>query len=126
MKILLLVSIFIALAIVVPMPAMARADINAGIFLPPTIAFESHPKVKMMSDTGGVFVVADAAADIPKESPTGKDEEQKGQFMEKGKPTESEGKSNWKINVWPVKPADNVKSLPQMKEENKHVPPDRE
>ncbi|NJD55627.1 MAG: hypothetical protein FIA94_04380 [Nitrospirae bacterium] len=124
MKKLLLLSLFFALAIVVPMPTMAGGDMHAGISLPPHIAFEAPPEV-MTPDTSGAYVVADAAADTPKDSPTGRDEKQQDQSLEKGKSSGSEGKSDWKINVWPVQPPDNVKSLPQMKDENKHTPPDR-
>ncbi len=125
MKELLLASIFFALAVVVPMPTMAGVDINAGISLPPPIAFEARPEVIMMRDTGGVYLVADADADTAKGGPAGRDEKQQGQVLEEGKTTRPEEKSDWKINVWPVQPPDNVKSLPEMKDENKHTPPDR-
>jgi hypothetical protein len=123
MKKLLLVSLFFALAIVVPMPTMAGVDINAGVSLPPPV-FEAPPEVTVMPDTGGVYVVADADADTPRGGPTGKDEQQD-QSLETKKKTEPEDTSDWKINVWPVQPPDNVKSLPQRKDENKHTPPDR-
>lgn len=125
MKKLLLVSISFALANVVPLPTMARVDINAGISLPPSVVFEARPEAIIMPGTGGVFVVADVDADTPKGGPTGRDEKQQGQVLEEGKTTGAEEKSDWKINVWPVQPPDNVKSLPQMKDENKHTPPDR-
>ena len=125
MKKLLLVSIFFTFAIIVPMPAMAGLDINAGISLPPPIAFEAPQEVRVMPDTSGVYLVAAVDADTPQGSPTGRDEKQQDQSLERGKPTGSEHKSDWKLNLWPVKPPDNVKSLPEMKDENKHTPPDR-
>ena len=89
-------------ALIVPMPTMAGADINAGVYL-----------------------VADINADTPQGGPTGRDEKQPDQALEREKPAGSEHKSDFIINVWPVKPQDNVKSLHEMKEENKHTPPDR-
>ena len=124
MKKLLLVSIFFTFAIVVPMPTMAGANINAGISLAPPIVFEAPPEVIAMP-ASGVFVFADADTDTPQGGTTGSDEKQQVQTLEKEKPTESQNKSDWKINVWPAKPTDNIKSLPQMKEENIHIPPDR-
>ena len=123
MKKLLLVSIFFTSAIIVPMPTMAGVDIHAGISLPSTIVFEAPPDVIVMPDTSGVYIVADA--DTPQGGPTGRDEKQQDQSLEKGKTTGSEDKSDWKINVWPVQTPDNVKSFPEMKDENKHTPPDR-
>ena len=125
MKKLLLILIFFTLVIVVPMPTMAGVDINAGISLPPPIVFEAPPEVIVMPDTGGVYIVADVDADTPQGSPRGRDEKQQDKSLEKGETTRSEDKSDWKLNVWPVQPPDNVKSLPQMKDENKHTPPDR-
>ena len=124
MKKLLLISIFFTLAIAVPLPTMASVDINAGISLPPTTVFEARPEVIMTPDIGGVFV-ADTDADAPKDSPTDMEEKQQGQLLETEQPTKSESRSNWKINVWPVKPRDNIKTPHEMKEENKHTPPDR-
>jgi len=123
MKKLLLVPIFFTFAIIVPMPVMGGVDINAGIYLPPPIEFEAPPEVIVMPDTSVVYVVADA--DAPQGSPTGRDEKQQDQSLEKKKTPASEDKSDWKINVWPVQPPDNVKSLPEMKDENRHTPPDR-
>ncbi len=123
MKKLLLVSIFFTFAIIFPMPTMAGVDIHAGISLPPPIAVETPPEVIVMPDTRGVYVVADA--DTPQGGPTGVDEKQQGQSLEKEKTTVPEDKSDWKINVWPVHPPDNVKSFPEKKDENKHTPPDR-
>ena len=124
MKKLLLVSIFFTFAIIVPMPTMAGVDINAGISLPPPIVFEAHPEVIVMPDTSGVYVVADADADTPQGSATGRDEKPQDESLEKGKPTRPEDKFDWKINVWPVKPTDNIKSLPKTWDP-KHTPPDR-
>jgi hypothetical protein len=125
MKKLLLVSIFFTFTIIIPVSIMAGVDIHAGISLPPLIVFEAPPEVIVMPDTRGVYVVADADADTPQAGPTGGDEKRQDQSLEKGKTPESEDKSDWKINVWPVQPPDNVKSLPEMKDENKHTPPDR-
>ena len=123
MKKLLLVSISLTLAIVVPMPTMAGLHRNAGISLPPPIVFEVRPEIIAMPYTSGVYVIADA--DTPQGDSTGRDEKQQGQSLEKGKTTESEDKPQWRINVWPVQPPDNVKSGHEMKDENKHTPPDR-
>jgi hypothetical protein len=125
MKKLLLASIFFTFAITVPMPATAGAGINAGISLPPPIVFTVPPDVIAMPDASGVYVVADADEDVPQGGPTRTDERQQDQSVEKGKATGPEYKSDWKINVWPVRPPDNVKTPHEMKEENKHTPPDR-
>ena len=125
MKKLLLVSICFTSAIVFPMPTTARVDLSAGISLPPPIVFEAPPEILMMPDAGGLFVVAEVDAGTPKGNSTGRDEKQQGQVLEEGKAAESEDKSDFKINVWPVQPPDNVKSLPEMKDDNKHTPPDR-
>ena len=124
MKRLLLISIFFTFTIIVLMPTMAAADINAGISLPPPIVFEAPPEVIVMLDTSGVYVVADADTDTPQGGPTGRDEKPQDESLEKGKTTGSENKSDWKINVWPVKPTDNIKSLPKTWDP-KHTPPDR-
>ena len=125
MKKLLLGAILLALAIVFPIPTMAAVGINAGLSLPPPIVFEAPPEVIVMPDTSGVYVVADVDADTPQGGPTGRDEKQQEPSLEKGKTTESEDKSDWKINVWPVQPPGNLKTPPEMKDENKHTPPDR-
>jgi hypothetical protein len=124
MKKLLLGTILLALAIVVPMPTMAGVDMNAGISLPPPIVFEAPPEVIVMPDTSGVYVVADADADTPQGGPTGKDEKQQDQSLEQGKTTGSENKSDWKINVWP-QPPDIPQTPHERKDENIHRPPDR-
>ncbi len=138
MKKLLLMSIFFAFAFVVPMPTMAGADIISGISLPPVIVFEAHPEVKVMP-ASDVYIVADVDADRPQANSTGKDqkrrnessekgklgkdEKRQNESLEKGKPTESKGKSNWKINVLPR--PDNMKSPIEKKEDQFHLPPDR-
>ena len=78
-----------------------------------------------MMPASGLFVVAEVDAGAPTGSSTGGDEKQQGQVLEEGKTAESEDKSDFRINVWPVQPPDNVKSLPEMKDDNKHTPPDR-
>ena len=122
MKKLLLMSIFFVFAIVVQTPTMAGVDIISGISLPPIIVFEAPAEVKVMS-ARGVYIVADVDADRPQANSTGKDEKQQNQPLEKGEPTESKGKSNWKINVFPH--PDNVKSPIEKKEDQFHLPPDR-
>ena len=105
MKRLLFGTIFLTVASAFPVVTMAGVDTNAGI-------------------TGGVFVVADADADTPQGGPTGRDEKSQDESLEKKKTTESKDKSDWEINVWPLKPPDNMKSFPERKEEQ-HIPPDR-
>ncbi|HBH61058.1 MAG TPA: hypothetical protein DDX85_04810 [Nitrospiraceae bacterium] len=112
-------------AMIVPMPTMAGVDINAGISLPPPMVFDAPPEVIVMPDTSGDYIVAVVAADTPQGGPTGRDGKQQDESLEKEKTTAPEEKSDWKINVWPVQPPDNVRSLPEMKDENKHTPPDR-
>ena len=80
---------------------------------------EAPPEVIVMpADTTGVYVVADIAADALQGGPTDRDGKQTNQSLEKEKPTESEHKSDWEINVLPVQPPDNVKSLPEINDEN--------
>ena len=122
MKKLLLISIFFAFAIVVPMPTMAGVDIISGISLPPIIVFEAHPEVKVMP-ASDVYIIADVDADTPQADSTGKDEKRQNESLEKRKPTESKDKSNWKINVLP--PPDNMKSPIEKREDEMHLPPDR-
>jgi len=124
MKRLLFGTIFLALVSAFPVVTMAGVDINAGISLPPPIVFEAPPEVIVMPDTSGVYVVAVVDADTPQGGPTGRDEKPQDESLEKGKTTESEHKSDWKINVWP-QPPDNVKTPHERKEENTHTPPDR-
>jgi len=122
MKKLLLISIFFAFAIVVPMPTMAGVDIISGISLPPIIVFDAPPEVRVMT-ASDVYIVADVDADTPQADSTGKDEKRQNESLEKRKPTESKDKSNWKINVLP--PPDNMKSPIERKEDEMHLPPDR-
>jgi hypothetical protein len=72
MKKLLVMFIFFAFAIVVPL------------------------EVKVMP-TGDVYIVADVDADTQQADSTGKDEQRQNEPLERKKPTES----NWKINVLP-------------------------
>lgn len=57
MKKLLLGTILMALAIVVPIPTIAAVDISIGISLPPPIVFEAPPEVIVIPDTNNVYVV---------------------------------------------------------------------
>ena len=57
MKKFLLGIILLALAIVVPIPTMARVDVSIGISLPPPIVFEAPPDVIVIPDTNYVYVV---------------------------------------------------------------------
>jgi len=124
MKRLLFGTIFLALIGAFPVVTMAGVDINAGISLPPPIVFEAPPEVTVMSDSSGAYVVAEVDADTPQGGMTGRDEKPQDESLEKKKTTESGDKSNWKINVWPLQPPDNMKSFPERKEEQ-HIPPDR-
>ena len=124
MKRLLFGTIFLALIGVFPVVTMAGVNINSGISLPPPIVFEAPPEVTVMSDSSGVYVVAEVDADTPQGGPTGGDENTQDESLEKKKTTETEDKSDWKINVWPLQPQDNMKSFPERKEEQ-HIPPDR-
>src|SRR5512139_2677529 len=114
MKKLLLMSIFFVFAIVVQTPTMAGVDIISGISLPPIIVFEAPAEVKVMP-TSDVYIVAEVDADRPQADSTGKDEKRQDKSLEKRKPTESEDKSNWKINVLPR--PDNMKSPIEKKED---------
>jgi|GEM_PF-4002285 len=122
MKKLLLMSIFFAFPIIVPMPTMAGADIISGISRPQIIVFEAPPEVKVMP-ASDVYIVAAVDADRPQTDSTGKGEKRQNESLEKGNPTESKGKSNLKINVLP--PPDNMKSPIEKKEDQFHLPPDR-
>jgi hypothetical protein len=64
MKKLLLWTIFLALAIVAPIPAMAGVYVNIGIPLPPPIVFSSPPDVIVMPDTSDVYVAPDIDVDL--------------------------------------------------------------
>ncbi len=138
MKKLLLLSIFLAFAIVVPTPTMAGADIISGISRPPIIVFEAPPEDKVMR-ASDVYIVADVDDDTSQANSTGQDEKRQNESLEKGKPgknekrqnqslekrkpAESKEKPNLKINVMP--PPDNMKSPIEKKEDQFHLPPDR-
>ncbi len=122
MKKLLLMSIFFALAIIVPVPTRAGADIISGVSLPPIIVFEATPEVNVMP-VSDVYIVADVDADRPQADSTGEDEKRQSESLEKRKPTESKDKSNLKINVLP--PPDNMKNPIEKKHDEMHLPPDR-
>jgi len=64
MKKLLLGTILLALATVVPIPTMAAVDISIGISLPPPIVFEAPPEVIVMPETDGVYVAPDIDVDL--------------------------------------------------------------
>ena len=64
MKKLLLGTILLALAIVVPIPTMAGVNISIGISLPPPIVFAAPPDVVAMPDANGVYFVPDIAVDM--------------------------------------------------------------
>src|SRR5512135_1627615 len=57
-------TIFLALAVIVPVPAMAGVNIDIGISLPPPIVFEAPPAVIVLPDTDDVYVVPDIDVDI--------------------------------------------------------------
>lgn len=122
MKKLLLVSIFFAFAIVVPVPTMAGVDIMAGISLPPPTLFEAPSEVKVMP-ASDVYVFAAADADTPQPDSTGRDEKRQDESLEKRNPSKSKDKSDWKINVLPT--PENMKSPIEKKEDALHLPPDR-
>jgi hypothetical protein len=64
MKKLLLGTIFLVWAVVVPVPAMAGVNINIGIALPPPIVFGGPPAVIVLPDTDDVYVVPDIDIDL--------------------------------------------------------------
>ena len=57
MKKLLFGTIFIMLAIVVPISTVAQININIGIPLPPPIVFPAAPEVMVLPETPGVYVI---------------------------------------------------------------------
>ena len=118
-KLLPLIAICFVFAVVVSM----RGEISARISPPPSLAREAPQEVVVMPERPGLYVVA--AADDPKGDQTDRNEKPQDQSLEKAKAPESEEKSDWRINVWPVQPQDNVQSLPQMNDSNKFTPPDR-
>jgi len=64
MKKLLLGTILLTLAIVVPIPTMAGVNISIGISLPPPIVFEAPPDVIVIPDTNNVYVVPNIRVDL--------------------------------------------------------------
>ncbi len=57
-------TIFLVLAIVVPIPTMAGVNIGIGISLPPPIVFEAPPDVIVLPDTNDVYVDPDIDVDM--------------------------------------------------------------
>ena len=64
MKKLFFGTLLLALAMVVPVPTMARVDIGISIGLPPPIVFNAPPDVIVLPDTDDVYVVPDSDADL--------------------------------------------------------------
>jgi hypothetical protein len=64
MKKLLLGTILLMLAIVVPISTMAQININIGIPLPPPIVFPAAPEVMVLPETPGVYVDPDIDVDL--------------------------------------------------------------
>ena len=64
MKKYLLGTIFLVLALVVPIPTMAEVNISIGFPLPPPIVFAAPPEVIVVPDAYGVYVVPDIDVDI--------------------------------------------------------------
>ena len=64
MKKLLLGTILLALAIVVPIPTIAGVNISIGFSLPPAIVFEAPPDVIVIPDTNNVYVVPNIDVDF--------------------------------------------------------------
>ena len=64
MKKLLCSAIFLALAIIVPIPTMAGVDVSIGISLPPPIVFAAPPAVIVLPDTDYVYVVPDIDVEL--------------------------------------------------------------
>jgi hypothetical protein len=64
MKKLFFGTLLLALVIIVPIPTMARVDINVNIGLPPPIVFAAPPDVIVMPDTNDVYVVPDIDVDM--------------------------------------------------------------
>jgi len=57
-------TLLLALVIVVPIPTMARVDVNVSIGLPPPIVFAAPPDVIVIPDTRNVYVVPDIDVDL--------------------------------------------------------------
>jgi len=64
MKKLFFGTLLLALVIVVPIPTMARVDVNVSIGLPPPIVFAAPPDVIVIPDTRNVYVVPDIDVDL--------------------------------------------------------------
>lgn len=64
MKNILLAALLLALALIVPSPAMAAVDISVNIGLPPAIVFSGPPDVIVMPDTTDVYIVPDIDEDL--------------------------------------------------------------
>ena len=64
MKRLRFTAIFLALAILFPISAMAQINININIPLPPPIPFAAPPEVIVMPETNGVYVAPDIDIDL--------------------------------------------------------------
>jgi hypothetical protein len=56
--------LLLALVVAVPIPTMARVDINIGIALPPPVVFAAPPDVVVLPDTPDVYAVPDIDADL--------------------------------------------------------------
>ena len=63
MKKLFFETMLLALVIAIPIPTMARADVNVVIALPPPIVFVAQPELIVLPDTY-VYVVPDVEAEI--------------------------------------------------------------
>jgi len=64
MKKLFFGTLLLALVIIVPIPTMARVDINVSIGLPPPIVFAAPPDVIVIPDTSDVYVDPDIDVDL--------------------------------------------------------------
>ena len=64
MKKLFLGVFFLALAIVIPISAMAGVNISVGISLPPPVVFEAPPDVVVLPDSDDVYVVPGIDVDL--------------------------------------------------------------
>ena len=64
MKKLFFGTLLLALVIAVPIPTMARVDVNVSIALPPPIVFAAPPDVIVLPDTNDVYVVPDIDVDM--------------------------------------------------------------
>jgi hypothetical protein len=64
MKKLFFGTILLVLAIVVPIPTMAKVTINIQFPLPPPIPFAAPPEVIAMPETSGVYVAPDIDVDL--------------------------------------------------------------